>query len=349
LIQSGFDKFIKKENLNRVDYKRIDMKSLIEPIMAMLSYSFIFGRYSTEVPERVLELNRLLNELYTEGWKGLQNPFFMWFPHITRKYKLLGIFDLMERIRLRQGAILTEIMNEREQEGVEMTDCVIDRIIVHNRQMRAEGREKEALNLNQVIGAFNLMMFAGTDTTTTLINSMICAMAGDRRILEILKPLANEIFDKNGDTTYEKIESNEKLERFMKESLRLYPALGIQLDRRATKEVKLGKYTIKKDDVLNIFMFTMHRDPAVFKDPTYFDPDRFLKENEKDRPKYQYNPFAIGKRICLGRHMGNMTAKLILTQFVRNFEFTKPDDADYFMQNFTVNRVLRPVVMIKQL
>lgn len=350
LIQHGFTKFIKDHNVDSENFQRINIYDLIEPIMAMLSYLFIFGRYSTEIPDNIKELNTLMMQFYKEAWKRIQNPLFLWFPHLTRKYKLSSIYNAIESYRGRQAELLEAIVKEREAlDEKDLQACVIDRIVLHNRKMRAEGKTADILTTDQIVGAFNLFFFAGTDTTSTLTISMICKMAGDKRVLEMLKPLANEVFDKDGVTTYEKVDGNEKLERFMKESLRLYPALGIQLDRRALRDVKLGDYWIKKDDLVNVFMFTMHRDPTVFDNPDHFDPDRFLKENEKDRPKYQYIPFAFGKRICLGRHMGNLTAKLLLCQFVRNFDFNRPEDADYYMQNLTTNRVMKPYVNIKKI
>lgn len=59
-------------------------------------------------------------------------------------------------------------------------------------------------------------------------------------------------------------------------------------------------YTIPKGVILQIHIFDIHRDPAIFPDPEKFDPERFLPENSVGRHPFAYIPFSAGPRNCIG-------------------------------------------------
>ncbi|KAH0808071.1 hypothetical protein GEV33_014720 [Tenebrio molitor] len=45
----------------------------------------------------------------------------------------------------------------------------------------------------------------------------------------------------------------------------------------------------------------IHTSPDIWKNPLQFDPDRFLPENERNRPRCSFIPFSHGLRNCIGR------------------------------------------------
>ena len=64
----------------------------------------------------------------------------------------------------------------------------------------------------------------------------------------------------------------------------------------------------------------VHRDPRWFPRPEVFDPDRFLPEEVKRRPRFSYFPFGGGPRVCIGSHFAMMEATLMLAMIVQAFE-----------------------------
>lgn len=86
----------------------------------------------------------------------------------------------------------------------------------------------------------------------------------------------------------------------------------------------MGPYVAPKGRPFGLLLNAVHRDPAVWKDPLRFDPDRFLPDAVKARPAAAYKPFGIGKRACTGKHFALIEASLCLAVVVREMDFEDP-------------------------
>jgi len=98
----------------------------------------------------------------------------------------------------------------------------------------------------------------------------------------------------------------------MKESMRLYPPAFV-LARSALRDTLIGGFRIRKDEIVLIAPWLLHRDPRLFEDPLRFDPDRFLPDREAALPRFAYMPFGGGKRICIGNQFALMEGQIILS------------------------------------
>ena len=95
------------------------------------------------------------------------------------------------------------------------------------------------------------------------------------------------------------------------ESMRLYPPAWA-IGRRAIDDVDMGGYTIPKGTVVLFSQYLLHRDARFFPDPERFDPDRWLPDRQKGRPKFAYFPFGAGTRVCIGEPFAWMEGILVL-------------------------------------
>ena len=89
------------------------------------------------------------------------------------------------------------------------------------------------------------------------------------------------------------------------ESLRKWPP-AIAIDRLCVKDYDIEnsnghKHTIKKGDVIMVPVVAFHHDPALFKNPYQFDPERFSDENKQNIQPFTYMPFGLGPRNCIGK------------------------------------------------
>ena len=101
------------------------------------------------------------------------------------------------------------------------------------------------------------------------------------------------------------------VQRVVQESLRLYPPVWI-FERDALEEDTAGPFRIPKGAVVGVCPFVLHRNPRYWDNPEGFDPDRFLPENEKARPRYAYLPFGGGPRTCIGNQFALMEMAVVL-------------------------------------
>ena len=111
------------------------------------------------------------------------------------------------------------------------------------------------------------------------------------------------------------------MDAVINETLRLFPPL-LCLNRVATEdyELKGTGITIKKDHVVHIPTYAMHRDPEYFADPEVFRPERFLPENIAHNP-YTHLPFGAGPRNCIGMRLAQLEIKLALVNLVHRYVF----------------------------
>jgi cytochrome P450 len=108
------------------------------------------------------------------------------------------------------------------------------------------------------------------------------------------------------------------VKQVVEELLRLFP-VGWIFPRIAAHPGNLGGVPIKAGQTVLISPFLTHRLESVWERPLEFDPDRFAPERVKGRHRYAYFPFGGGPHQCIGRHVFNAEAQLILASILSRF------------------------------
>jgi Cytochrome P450 len=60
-------------------------------------------------------------------------------------------------------------------------------------------------------------------------------------------------------------------------------------------------HVIEKGVFVQLPTLALHTDPALWKDPETYNPDRFSEENSASIIPGSYSPFGDGPRICIGK------------------------------------------------
>lgn len=141
------------------------------------------------------------------------------------------------------------------------------------------------------------IMFAGTETSATTLAWIFHELG---RHPEVEKRLHAEVDAVVGDRPVRPTDLCELTytNRVFQEALRLHSPL--LFTRRALEPLTLGGVSIPAGAELAYSPYALHRDPALFRDPTVFDPDRW-EEDAADRPRdHRYVPFGAGAHKCIG-------------------------------------------------
>lgn len=85
----------------------------------------------------------------------------------------------------------------------------------------------------------------------------------------------------------------------------MQPTVPVASARKAKEDCKLGSIFIPKDAILLIDIYNTHRNPATWRNPHLFNPERFRPGGDADRMTSSENgnpwlPFSSGARQCIG-------------------------------------------------
>jgi cytochrome P450 len=104
----------------------------------------------------------------------------------------------------------------------------------------------------------------------------------------------------------------------LEETMRFYPP-AYSLNRVALADDRMGPHLVRKGTLVTVSPWVTHRNPALWPEPLRFDPERFLPERVRERPRYAYFPFGGGPRICIGAAFAMMEARLALAVLARDW------------------------------
>ena len=163
-----------------------------------------------------------------------------------------------------------------------------------------------------------LAMFATSTETTTLALTWLWPLLHDHP--DVTARLVAEIDGVvgGGRVRPEHLPELPYVSQVVQELLRLYP-VGWMFPRMATKPTTIGGVPIKPGDPVLISPFLTHRLTSVWDRPLEFDPERFTRENSHGRHRYAYFPFGGGPHQCIGRHVFNVEAQMILASILSRF------------------------------
>jgi cytochrome P450 len=201
----------------------------------------------------------------------------------------------------------------------------------------------EKLSDNAICEQMLTFLFAGHETTATTLTWAFYSLAQNPSAYERLQ---NEVLSVLGNKTPE-LTDLKKLPyslQVIKETLRLYPS-AYAFGRTAKKDLTLGKYKIKKGQVVLVSPYIVHRRADYFENPTQFNPDRFSSENETSLTRNTWIPFGMGVRACFGRQFAMMEAQLILVLLTQKYHFELSSNEPIPLEAMITLRPGKPIYM----
>lgn len=152
------------------------------------------------------------------------------------------------------------------------------------------------------------LLIAGHETSGALLSWLFACLAVYPDSLAAIQDELRRVLAEALPTP-EAIADLPVLRATINETLRLFPPAYTLFLREAAEPVDLLGIRLAKGDLAQIVPFTTQRDPRFFKDPTTFDPTRFLQE--QTWPQFSYLPFGAGPRVCIGQNFGLMESCLV--------------------------------------
>lgn len=117
------------------------------------------------------------------------------------------------------------------------------------------------------------------------------------------------------------------LSAVVKETLRLHMAIPLLVPHMNIQQAKLAGYDIPAESKILVNAWYLANNPAHWKDPEIFCPERFLGSEsvvEASGNDFRFLPFGAGRRSCPGIILALPLLSLVLGRLVQSFQLLPP-------------------------
>ncbi|XP_078666399.1 cytochrome P450 3A5-like [Branchiostoma floridae x Branchiostoma belcheri] len=184
---------------------------------------------------------------------------------------------------------------------------------------------KKPLTKDDVVANAFLFFAAGYENSANTMAFTLYNLALHQEAQDKVRQEINQVMEDRDVVDYDAVHSMPYLDMCINETLRMYSSVP-NCDRIAGEEVKLKWLTIPKDTKVVIPFLGIHYDPERWPEPYKFIPERFTKEEREKRDPYDWLPFGVGPRNCIGMRLALMELKVGLAKVLMKYRFvTGPD------------------------
>ncbi|XP_043064923.1 probable cytochrome P450 313a1 [Drosophila ficusphila] len=206
---------------------------------------------------------------------------------------------------------------------------------------------KGVIKYNDIRSECGMMIAAGFDTSGLTAYHTLYTLAAHPQFQAKVFDELTEVFPNSADfqITHTDVQKLVYLDRVIKETLRLIPAIPITAREAATDLRLPNGVVIPKGVLIGTDIFHTHRNPEFWgPEADIFNPDNFLPENLQKRHSHAFVGFARGKRNCIGLKYAMLSIKFVLAKILRNYRVKTsfPFKDLVFVDNMTMKLVEYP-------
>ncbi|KAL8473007.1 hypothetical protein ACS0TY_030010 [Phlomoides rotata] len=297
------------------DSARVELRPLLSEltfnnIMRMVCGKRYFG--VDEGNNEAKEFRELIDEVFARA--GISNPadFFPLFRWIDYK----DVEKNIKRVHGRMDIFLQGLV-DAHRGGRKGGNTMIDHFL------SLQHSEPESYTDVIIKSLIMVMLLAGTDTSSVTIEWAMSALLNHPEKLEKARAEVDNLVGDNRLVEESDLQKLPYLQNIISETMRLFPATPLLLPHEASADLKLAGYDIPRATILLVNAWAVHRDPAVWDDPTSFKPERF--ETGEFGPS-KLLPFGMGRRSCPGVGLAHRVVGLTIASLIQCFEWQRVDE-----------------------
>ena len=188
--------------------------------------------------------------------------------------------------------------------------------------MRAQDKDTDQhMSDKELVDELMTAIIAGHETSAITLNWSWYFLATHADIEAQTLSEINSVLPSSGRPAFEQLLQLDFTKQVVSEALRLYPPVWI-FSRTAINDDKLGEWDVPAGTDIFISPYYMHRDSEYWPDPQDYRPERFSRDNEKQRAKQIYIPFSSGPRRCIGDFFAIVESQLHFGMMLPEFKMT---------------------------
>ncbi|XP_065427723.1 cytochrome P450 2F3-like [Chrysemys picta bellii] len=304
-----------------------DPTFLISQAVSNVICSIVFGDRFDYQDGSFLTLVSLMNRnahLFSSPWGQMYNIFpglmsCLPGPHnrIVENFEQVQLF-VLERVKMHQESFDPNCPRD-------FIDCFL---------LKMEQENQDPLSyfhMKTLVMTTHILFFAGTETvSTTLRYGFLLLM----KYPEIQAKVHAEIDQVIGRHRRPSVEDRSRMpytDAVIHEVQRFSDVIPMGIPHAVTRDTHFRGFLLPEGTNVLPLLFSVHNDPAQFKDPATFDPAHFLDSSGGFRKHDAFMAFSAGKRVCLGEGLARMELFLLFTTVLQRFALTplvRPEDID---------------------
>ncbi|NWI14876.1 CP1A4 protein, partial [Crypturellus soui] len=286
-----------------------------------------FGRRYDHNDQELLILVSFNNEFGEVAASGNPADFIPMLQYLPSR-----AMDLFKDLNRRFSSFVEKIIQEHYSSfDREHIRDITDSLIENCQEKRPGDTSSVPLSSEKIMNIVNDLFGAGLDTITSALSwsLMYLALYPDiqKRIQEELDRIIGQerrprLLDR-GSLPY--------LEAFILEMFRHSSFLPFTIPHCTTKDTVLNGYYVPKDRCVFINQWQVNHDEKLWKDPSAFNPERFLSADGSRVDRTESEKvliFGLGKRRCLGETIGRWEVFLFLSTLLQRLSFGLCGPAD---------------------
>lgn len=199
---------------------------------------------------------------------------------------------------------------------------ILDRIMG---ALEDKGEEWSVAMETQLCFEIKTFLLAGHETSAAMLSWALHELIQNPRCMQEVQKEAEQVFGaKESLPERSAVDGMQYTLSTLKESLRKYTVVPVVTRKVGVQQLELCGHKLPKGTKVVLSLQGVH---DLYKDPTRFDPTRFMPGGEYEqfdeaiRP-FMFVPFVQGPRNCLGQHFSLLETRVVLSLLVKRFKFT---------------------------
>ncbi|KAH8198346.1 hypothetical protein TruAng_007501 [Truncatella angustata] len=302
-----------------------EVNYLMLDIMGGLCFGEAFGFVAGKGTEMMANVHARAIRIYATGQEPLLKRLSLdklLFPQLSKAATALGQYTRYyteKRIKQRDDL-------EADQEAVKERgyEDILGHLINNK-----DDETGTIYSKDELLGEATLLMMAGSDTSTTAINTTLFYVVNHPRVLRKLERELYQCFPKLDDIQPMTAESCRYLRACLDEAMRLCPSVPSSIPR----VVDQGGIKVLDEDIpagmwVSVPHFTIFRNAKYFDRPHDFIPERWIADEGTDYSpedvklaQTAFQPFSIGPRHCVARSLALREMTFALARMFYLFDF----------------------------
>lgn len=334
LIQPAFHKQKMNqlvENMNRTivsELEGLEEEKDIDlfPVMSQLAFNVVAkSLFQLSISdEKLNRIKFIIEEVQNFLVKEIRLPHKSWW------FAFSGQVKMHLQLAEENNRIIQDIIEQRIASKEDINDLL---------NMLLETRYEdtgEGMSVKQLVDEIKVLFIAGHETTANALTFTLYLLG---RNPDVQQRVFDEIIkiQSESDDIVEQLQKMIYTNAVLNEAMRLYPPAWIT-DRQNVTDDMLAGYHIKKETLIGVSFYELHRNPKYWKNPEEFNPERFLGEQKKYSMQYFY-PFGAGPRMCIGSGFAIYEMCLTISQIVKKYVIKSSSDIVQFNPLITLKPV----------